>query len=327
MPDEGYPEVGIRMLETIVTLRAGAAVPWGWRGNEYQAKGTAGCFPGAEDTPSVGIFWDEVVKPIVEDHAEEVWRACGGALKRQDEITRAGSGENAFNTWVYLRSAIEEHEQDSMDDRSLMGVIVDGARNAMEAVGAKDGAKAQWERYVAEATASKSPLMRRIAIHGVTESTHWTAEQKLTWWADQKVCHEYDLRHEAYRLVGTTWSEGSAKAKAAATEAILSMKPSKQTPIQEGTEEEHAHEEELRTGYDERARYELIAWLQDEKQAELTEGLKAERAKIQQKHPEWIPRDHADFTHWTTGAHWIEPKAPDGWSAEALIQRWEEKGR
>lgn len=56
------------------------------------------------------------------------------------------------------------------------------------------------------------------------------------------------------------------------------------------------------------------------------ETLEAESREIKEKFPEWIPSEHPDFLHWSTGAQRIGPVAPKGWGAEELVGAWEREG-
>ena len=310
---EGNPEVSLRTLEAMSSIGAipEARTEMGEDGTMHEvgtAKAGAWC-----DGPSLFMFWDQAVRPLACRHGDRIWRACTNGLRQQQAIVEGTSGQKrGWNEWSYRRSAIEDHEQDDIDRETILGVLVEGARTALETAGdTAKGNRTVWTGYIDECEQEDSVLLRRLAIHGVTETGHWNASRKLEWLAGMDALNDYTLRHEAYRLVRTAWPRAEQKAQDAAAEAIAAMAPSPEGHAQKAV-------------YDERSRYDLIQWLREGNitHPRLETTLKA----IEQAHPEWRPSEHPDFLHWMTAGTWIGPRAPHGWEASTLIARWEKEG-
>ena len=225
---EGSEEVNLRTLEMLAEVVAIPDLHLLWRedaasvGDEGSATPKVPC-----STPTVWMFWEERIKLIVENHRERVWQACTRGLRQQHAVVEATKAPSkSWNAWSYRRSAIEAHEQDERGDRSMRDVLIDGARDAMEQAGeAAQADRKTWERLVEICAGEASPVLRRLAIHAVTETTHWTDEEKMRWWVSEKVCNDPWLRHEAYRLVKKAWRNATHETREDAAAAIRRMSP------------------------------------------------------------------------------------------------------
>ena len=305
---EGNHEVALKTLETLTEVQAvPEVVTTGVRENRIEESGGIKAQTASEGI-GLHMFWDEAVRPIVKVAPERVWRTCTKALEEQQRMLDASTGEKrSWNSWSYRRSAIEAHEQDDIGAETALGVLVEGARETLELLGkTESGDKLEWERRIAETEGAESPLLRRLAVHGVRVGEHWTASQKLDWMTRDARMEDPDTHHEKYLLLRGTWEEAGERTQDAAAAAICAMKT--------GPKEE----------YWDRARYDLIHWLKDE--GITHSSLERTAKEIEQDRPEWRPREHAEFTHWTTGAQRIGPNEPEGWEAEELIGKWKQAG-
>ena len=276
---EGHDEVALRTLEALANITGQSGVQHDYLsedggGGRGRASVTAPC-----DTPTIGDFWEETVLPITGRNLERVWRACTGALRRQHEIVAADAGRaDAWNVWSYKRSAIEDHRQDRHDRGSLLRMLVDGARTVLEEAGKKEGGEKQrWERYVEEASAEASPLLRRLAIHGVITGEHWNDERKLAWWRERKASNDQQLRHEAYRLVTSTWRNAGEAERERAVEAIRRIR----------LEHWEGEEEEAKRKYEDRVRFDLVRWIRTQRPETRCAELTALEGELRKAYPDW----------------------------------------
>ena len=312
---EGSEEVNLRTLEMLAEVVASPDLHLLWwedaasGGDEGSATPKVPC-----STHTVWMFWEERIKPIVENHRERVWQACTRGLRQQHAVVEATKAPSkSWNAWSYRRSAIEAHEQDERGDRSMRDVLIDGARDAMEQTGeAAQADRKTWERLVEICAGEPSPVLRRLAIHAVTETTHWTDEEKMRWWVSEKVCNDLWLHHEAYRLVKKVWRNATHETREDAATAIRRMSPTTANA-------------EDKDKYDARARYDLIHWLEGDTPEQ--EGLQEEMARIREQYPQWRPKDHPDFLHWSSGGRWEGPRQPKGWEADKLVGEWRSRGK
>ena len=313
---EGHDEVALRTLEALANITGQSGVQHDYLskdggGDRGRASVTAPC-----DTPTIGYFWEETVLPITGRNLERVWRACTGALRRQHEIVAADAGRaDAWNVWSYKRSAIEDHAQDRHDTGSLLRVLVDGARTVLEEAGKKEKEEKLWQRYVEEANAEASPLLKRLAIHGVITGEHWSDGRKLAWWRETKASNDQRLRHEAYRLVASTWKGAGEPERKRAVEAIRGI----------SLEHLEDEDEETKKTYEDRVRFDLVRWIQTQAPETRCRGLTALEAELEKAHPDWKPREHPDFLNYVTTG-WVGRVRPEGWTKEELLREWQEEG-
>ena len=274
---------------------------------------------GVCDNPTVHLFWRETGIELVEEHGERVWKACTKALRAQHEsetqVTGRSSREGGISQGSYQRSAIEDHEQDEMDRESLTGMLIEGAREAIEQAGRSQGGdRKTWEQWGAEAEAEDSPLLRRIGVHAVRLTEHWSPEEKIEWLVGTNALSAGGLKHEAWHLLAEAWQGASTEARTSAARtvaglALAGLKPDDPERIKECND---------------RTRFELIEWLKSH--GAKHDLLEAELARLRGAYPEWRQAEHPDFLHWMTTGFIVEPKQPQGWTPEKLIEAWQSEG-
>ena len=274
---------------------------------------------GVCDNPTAHMFWRETGVELVEEHGERVWKACTKALRAQHEaetqVTGHSSREGGISRGSYRRSAIEDHEQDEMDRESLTGMLIEGAREAIEHAGRSHGGNRKaWEQWGAEAEAEDSPLLRRIGIHAVRLTGHWSPDEKIEWLVETNALSASGLKHETYHLLAEAWQGASAEVRTSAARAVAEL-----TLAGLKLDDPERIEE-----YNDRTRFELIEWLKAH--GARHELLEAELARVKGAHPEWRQGEHPDFLHWSSGAFFVDPRPPQGWTPEKLIKAWKDKG-
>ena len=308
----GAHEVTLQTLEEVTTIggMAETKAAIGEKG-EYRDEGTVQA-GGTLDGPQVYLFWRETVRPLVEVEGERIWQTCVRSLQRQQAIVDAEGRKDAWNSWSYRRSAVEDHEQDDMDRQTLLGVLVEGARDALTAMekSGDEGAR-EWEAAVERHREAASPLIRRIVIHAVGESERWSANRKLAWLLRGNAINDVALVHEVFGLIAKAWGEADEETREKASARFARRRVTKE----DGEEAE---------AYNLRGRCELAEWIR--KVGKPGEPLEAEVAKMKGKFPMWKGSDHPDFLHWSSGAYWVAPVAPEDWTAEGLVGRWKERG-
>ena len=140
---------------------------------------------------------------------------------------------------------------------------------------------------------SDAPILRRLAITGMTGHPSLTSDEKLSWVISNRVVEDVGLKNETFALLAEVYSASSKRKfvpeflKARAEEAM--------NPAGEDYE-----------------RYEffnLLSWLHVHAPecTLVTEKLHP----IQERHPQWTVREHPDFNSWISGGAWQpEPDSP-----------------
>ena len=106
-----------------------------------------------------------------------------------------------------LRSAIEPHEQDKYP--RAIDVLIDVARDCLEWLVSQQVETAErWcDRYVC----SDVPLLRRLAVHGLSKREDLTAGEKIDWLLKHTDLHDPPIRHEVFQAVRKAYPEASPK--------------------------------------------------------------------------------------------------------------------
>jgi hypothetical protein len=113
-------------------------------------------------------------------------------------------------------SAIEPHEQDRYP-RSI-DVLVDAARDCLEwmLLNEADAATQRCIRLVR----SDAPLLRRLAVHGLSEREDLMADNKIDWLRTHVSLHERSIHHEVFRAVKLAYPEASPERREALIESV-----------------------------------------------------------------------------------------------------------
>jgi len=199
----------------------------------------------------------------------------------------AASSGDAERAWKSLsRSAIEDHEQNETSQHRGIGVLVDAARDTLEALLEHHPELA--EHYLRSWDETQMPLFQRLAIHGWAERRDIAADEKIAKLCRSGWVSDNSLLHETMRLAAVALPEASP-------ETIDRLVGHIEAELQ--NEDEHS----------ERRIYEWLAWIVEHSSTETAADQTL--SAIQASNPEWKPSDHPDFLRWSW-ADTIEPANP-----------------
>ena len=223
--------------------------------------------------------WDEQLKPNLDTCADELAViATRNLLSAWRQLTLLRGGE--WDSLSGNRSAIEAHGQDSYPDE--VDVLIDVARDALEHLLHRDGKSGQalltqWSHLPTE-------LFRRLVIHGWTERSDKSSDQKLRWLlANFMIVEGSGGRHEAFRLIREHLATATTKVKKQVLKTAL-----KPPQVDYDTDEEHL-------AY---ITYNLVYWLtlSDPDFGEAQTAFE----QLQAEHPSFEPRDFPDLDSWSS---------------------------
>jgi hypothetical protein len=138
---------------------------------------------------------------------------------------------------------------------------------------------------------SDSLMLQRLAISGMTGHPSVTLDEKLTWIISNNLVENIGLKNETFALLSAVYGGSSEHVRA----ELLAQAETAMNPAGEDHE-----------------RYEffnLLSWLHTHAShcILVTEKL----SPIQERHPQWRMREHADFNSWISGgAVQAEPDSP-----------------
>lgn len=177
------------------------------------------------------------------------------------------------------RQAIEPHDQNL--STKIPDVLIDALRDIIE-WRIQDNCK-EAVKTIDMIYQLKVPILKRIAIHGIIESTCISSQEKLSWLLEREDIYDIWLKHEIFRLLSVVYSDLDQTTKNDLIQIILKgPKPSKDED----------------TTINEYAVYNMLVWI---KQHQIQDDLLDYHIdQIQKKHPEFTPQEHPDFSVWTS---------------------------
>lgn len=195
------------------------------------------------------------------------------------------------------RSAIEPHEQDRYP-RSI-DVLIDAARDCLEwlVLNEVDAARQWCNRLVR----SEAPLLRRLAIHGLSKREDLTADNKIDWLLTHIDLHESSVHHEVFRAVRLAYPEAGLERRRALISAIWAFRwPHEVVPNRmEDTVRQH---------------FRWFDWLhKSDLSCALARGALDE---VLAEYPNFKPTKYPDLTRWI-GADCLAPQR--SWTPEELL--------
>ncbi len=219
--------------------------------------------------PNLADF-SEKLEPIVTRHltqAHFLLRAINQANDRRDPVS-------------FLRSAIEPHKEDRHGGK--LDIVIDAARNIIEWMlkQQSDRAHAVIETW----RASCIPLLRRLAIHGITESLDIHPDEKIAWILERDWLYTSGIKHEVFRLIGKAYPNATEPARVRLLERV-----------DRGPMEQDA--KNLQRITPERMVYSFLVWLQ--RMAPDCSLVRKRLESMQEAYPDFKPSKHPDLHYWT----------------------------
>jgi len=231
--------------------------------------------------PNLGALIDKL-EPIVTSHLQQAH-----LLSHAD-----GKTEASWDVLSFSRNTVELADQGQSQEG--FGVLVDVAFavmqwNAHHRPSRSDALIELWH-------AAESFLLKRLAILGVSLSTHWTADRKLTWLIGNDLLYKPFLKHEVFEVLKKAYPQAGAEMRKAVLERALRGRQ----PVPEGDETTAAYET-----------YNMVYWLQQsDPECALT---KDAFEKLRAAHPEFRKREHPDLDV-VTGGTWT------GWQSPKTVE-------
>ena len=251
----------------------------------------------------LGEYWQNTLRPGLADQnlAIDVAVIVDRHIRAAHRIAAtSGEVEREWEGLSLARSAIENHEQDRLSRHEGLGLLIDIARDTLEAL--LDHHPEHAEHYLTSWGKSSAPIMRRLAIHGWTEREDVTPDEKIDWLRKSGWTFNSRLRHELMRLAATSLPQASLRCIDVLVEHI-SAGPSEDTVPKQ-------MDAASRTEYSERLIYDWLEWIARYAPHDAA-SVRRSLETIQAKHPEWRPSDHPDFLIWSGEATWLTEQQLD----------------
>ena len=243
-------------------------------------------------------LWEEGLKPELPQVAEPL---LSQVIKRLENrhITLC-TWQKASRNWdpeSDRRSAIESHEQDVFSD--AIDVLIDAARGCLESLALNQvDAAARWCDQLVQ---SDAPLLRRLAVHGLSKRKDLTIDSKIDWLLRHVDLHELSTRYEVFRVVRILYPQASQERREKLIETVWAYR---------WPDEEHPAEGE----YTARQHFDWFDWLhQSDSNCALARQALAE---VSAECWDFESREHPDLPYWMS-LDWEDLQT--SWTPERLL--------
>ena len=172
----------------------------------------------------------------------------------------------------FSRRAIEPHEQNHGFHH--VDVLVDAVRDCLEwLAGNQPEAATAWCAWLVR---SRTPLLRRLAVHALSIGNDLSACQKLDWLLENADLHDHAAHHEMFRIMGELYPQAGPGQR----ERVIDL-------IRDFIWPDDEEEQKARLAA--RHRFDWLHWLYDaDPDCEL---VKQALDEIQSQHPEFEPQE------------------------------------
>lgn len=269
-------------------------------------------WPNEEETPidvklaligghrALDEIWKEGLKPKLPQVVETVLNRVIRCL--EDRYITLCNWQKADRNWDPTsdsRSAIEPHEQDRFPQ--AIDVLIDAGRDCLEWLASKQADVAA--RWCNRLVYSDAPLLRRLAVHGLSKREDLTADDKIDWLQTHIDLHELPIHHEVFQAVKRAYPKLSLERREVLIESVRTY---------QWTNEEGPNA----ARYTARQHFNWFDWLH-KSQPTCTLAKKALDAVLTE-YPNFEPKEYPDLMHWMSSDGW-EPQSP--WSPEELLAK------
>lgn len=250
---------------------------------------------------SLDELWSGHLKPHLPTIAHSLLAGVTKCLEGlHNELTTWDRASSEYDPNSYRRHAIELHALDPYPE--AVDVLIDAARDALESLAQR--APLRLSAWIELLISSRSPVLRRLAIHGMLEHPELSHDARLEWLLHRLGLNRLAEHHEVFRAVALNYPRASEQNRKAVVDAVLALTQPRY--LHHSPEDSTAH-----------LHFTWLAWLlQAKPDCALAE---AAIAPIQLAHPEWHPSERPDFTHWMEPVEWVDSKSPC--SVEQLLLR------
>ena len=245
-------------------------------------------------------LWKSGLEPKLSQVAEPLLDCVIKRLKERYLTSYAWQKANReYERASYRRSAIEPHEQDQYPQP--VDMLIDIARDCLEWLSSNqvETAAQCCDRLVG----SDAPLLRRLAVHGISKRKDLTADDQIDWLLKHIELHDPCARHEIFRVVRKAYPKAGSKHREALIKDVRGYRwPDEEDP-----------KREMRTAYQ---HFTWFDWLH--KSDPNCALAKHAMDEVLEDYPQFEPSEHPDLTHWSESGP-VSLESP--WTVEELLAK------
>ncbi len=245
-------------------------------------------------------LWEGGLRPNLFQVAEPLLES---AVRRLEEwyltLHTWGKANRELEPASIRRSAIEPHEQDRHPQP--VDAIIDVVRDCLESLALNQQDSAA--RWCDKLVQSDAPLLRRLAVHGLSIRTDLSPDDKIQWLQEHIDLHEYAIHHEIFQAVYQAYPKMSSEHRKTLIEAVRAYR----------WQHEDCEDDRKFTS---RVHFDWLHWLH--KSDPTCQTAKQALNELQAEYPDFEPKKYPDLTSWIESG-WGD--LPNSWTSEELLSR------
>ena len=244
-------------------------------------------------------LWKGGLKPQLSQIAEPLLDLVIRRLKEQYHTSHAWQkATREYERTSYRRSAIGPHKQDKYPHP--VDMLINIARDCLEWLVSNQVEMAAW--WCDRLVGSDTPLLRRLAVHGVFKLKDLTADDKIDWLLTHIGLHDWCAHHEIFIAVKSVYPDASLQYRESLIKAVWDY---------------HWRNDED-SDIERRTAYKHFAWF-DWLHKAYPDCALAKQAldKVLAKYS-FEPSEHPDLTRWYESGP-VESQSP--WTVEELLAK------
>ena len=236
-----------------------------------------------ESTHWLQEAWEKIFQPNLFENGDALVALADRQLNAAHLLLRQAKRANEhYDPLSWERSSIGPHEQNDSPLHECLSLLVDIARGVLDF-----WLKANPERAKAQIDAwwmAKPLLLRRLAIYGIANDPHRTADEKIMWLLSHDLVFRHGMKKEVFDVMAMSYPQASAPTRRRFLRRVESgIRGSLRKRLGADT-----------VAYE---TFNVLVWLHrvDPKCSMAEEAL----SRIKELHLEFSEREHPDFDHWT----------------------------
>ena len=243
-------------------------------------------------------LWEEGLQPELSQVAEALLNRVIKHL--EDRHTTLCTWQKADRNWdpeSDSRSAIEPHEQDRYP--RAIDVLIDAARDCLEWLLLNEVCVAT--QQCIRLVRSDAPLLRRLAVHGLSKRGDLMADDKINWLQTHIDLHELSIHHEVFQVVKIAYPKLSSERREVLIESVRNY------PWAEGDDPDTRR-------YIARQHFNWFYWLhKSDPNCTLVQQALDE---VLAEYPDFETKEYPDLMHWISSGYLAPQRS---WTPEELL--------
>lgn len=304
--------VALRIFELLTSPQLRVQKGWGFSGRTDDAEQPVGSPPGRtldydiawpheESGHWLTEAWTKVFRPSLRFVAEPLVHIVTKQLTQAHLLLSSlKKADHNYDRMSWERSSIAAHQQNGDPAHHALGVLIDIAPDVLELWLNTDPARAQ--RQIESWWASRQPLLRRLAIHGVAMDPQRSADEKLQWLLASRLLFQLGMKKEVFDILTVGYPGATPRLR---TRLLQRIERGITGSARRGLDAETIAYE----------RFNVLIWLRraDPHCLRVAKAIEV----ITRAYPKFTEREHPEFDHWHGAVSFVDPN--EGFDVDHIL--------